>query len=171
MIGYSTLYKSMNGIKVLSDGISVISDGQAQHENIIYNDYIYSEDAKTQLTNNKVKTEEIECNDFQADNIMSLTINTNSIQTKYFLVNNNNTDYFKIDAVTNNKLTSNIEMDLYEPLNIINKDFHQTQTGRIYQQGTNNNYLKDTYINVWIFRNRFKLNSIRWFKFIKRFDD
>lgn len=150
MIGYSTLYKSMNGIKVLSDGVSVISDGQAQHENIIYNDYIYSEDAKTQLTNNKVKTEEIECNDFQADNIMSLTINTNSIQTKYFLVNNNNTDYFKIDAVTNNKLTSNIEMDLYEPLNIINKDFHQTQTGRIYQQGTNNNYLKDTYINGYL---------------------
>lgn len=150
MIGYSTLYKSMNGIKVLSDGVSVISDGQAQHENIIYNDYIYSEDAKTQLTNNKVKTEEIECNEFQADNIMSLTINTNSIQTKYFLVNNNNTDYFKIDAVTNNKLTSNIEMDLYEPLNIINKDFHQTQTGRIYQQGTNNNYLKDTYINGYL---------------------
>ena len=61
MIGYSTLYKSMNGIKVLSDGVSVISDGQAQHDNIIYNDFIYSEDGKTQLTNNKVKTEDIEC--------------------------------------------------------------------------------------------------------------
>lgn len=150
MIGYSTLYKSMNGIKVLSDGVSVISDGQAQHDDIVYNDHIYSEDGKTQITNNKVKTEEIECNDFQADNIMTLTINTNSLQTKYFLVNNNNTDYFKIDAVTNNKLTSNIEMDLYEPLNIINKDIHQTQTGRIYQQGTNNNYLKDTYINGYL---------------------
>ncbi len=123
MIGYSTLYKSMNGIKVLSDGISVISDGQAQHDNIIYNEYIYSQDSKTQLTNNKVKTEDIECLDFQADNVMTLSINTDAIQTKYFLVNNNDTDYFKIDAVTKNKLTSNIEMDLYEPLILLTKIF------------------------------------------------
>ncbi len=150
MIGYSTLYKSMNGIKVLSDGISIISDGNAQHQDIIYNNHIYSDDGKTQITNDTVKTDNIDCTNFNADNIMTLTINTNSIQTKYFLVNNNNTDYFKIDAVTNNKLTSNIEMDLYEPLNIIDNDIHQTQTGRIYQQGTNNNYLKDTYINGYL---------------------
>ena len=140
MIGYSTLYKSMNGIKVLSDGVSVISDGQAQHENIIYNDFIYSQDGKTQLTNKKLTTESIKCLELEADDVMTLSINTDSIQTKYFLVNNNNTDYFKIDAVTNNKLTSNIEMDLYEPLNIINKDIHQTQAGRIYQQGTSKIY-------------------------------
>ena len=146
MIGYSTLYKSMNGIKVLSDGVSIISDGQAQHDNIIYNDYIYSQDSKTQLTNNKVKTEDIECLNFDSENIMSLSINSNFIQTKRFLVNNNNTDYFQIDTIINNKLTSNIEMDLYEKLNIIDKDIAQTQTGRIYQQGTNNNYLKDTYL-------------------------
>lgn len=150
MIGYSTLYKSMNGIKVLSDGVSVISDGQAQHDDIIYNDFIYSQDGKTQLTNNKVKTEQVECLDFQADDITSLSVNTDSLQTKYFLVNYNNVDYFKIDPITNNKLTSNIEMDFNEQLNIINKDIRQVQTGRIYQQGTNNNYLKDTYINGYL---------------------
>ena len=44
MIGYNTLYKSMNGVKVLTDGISFISDGNAQHNNITYDDYIQSGD-------------------------------------------------------------------------------------------------------------------------------
>ncbi len=151
MIGYSTLYKSMNGIKILSDGVSTISDGQAQHESIIYNDYIYSDDGKTQLTNNKVKTENVECTNFDADNIMSLTIDTNSLKTKYLVVDDNsNNDLFIIDGITNNKITANIPMDIYEPLTVIDCDIHQTQTGRIYQQGTNNNYLKDTYINGYL---------------------
>ena len=46
MIGYNTLYKSMNGIRVLSDGISMITDGNAIHDDIIYNDTIKSKMVK-----------------------------------------------------------------------------------------------------------------------------
>ncbi len=62
MFGYISTYdKSMNGVKVLSDGISIISDGVAQHENIIYNDYIKSADDLTEIVNNRIITEIIEC--------------------------------------------------------------------------------------------------------------
>ncbi len=150
MIGYSTLYKSMNGIKVLSDGISIISDGNAQHQDIIYNNHIYSDDGITQITNDTVKTDNIDCTNFNADNVISLTMTTDSLETKYFDVKNNDIKYFEIDSVLNNIINANLPINCNEQLNIIDTDIHQTQSGRIYQQGTNNNYLKDTYINGYL---------------------
>jgi len=44
---YTILDRSMNGIRTVTDGISIISNGIATHENVYYNEFIKSADEKT----------------------------------------------------------------------------------------------------------------------------
>jgi len=142
--------RSMNGIKTLSDGISIISDGVAQHENIIYSEFIYSEDGKTQMINNQLTTEIVECQNLNADDIMSLEINTDLLKTKNIkIVDISGNEIFIGDGI-NKKFTFNGNTEFNEPLTIINKVLNQTQGGYIYQTGTNFNTLKDTKINGFL---------------------
>ena len=143
MIGYNTLQKSMNGVKVLTDGVSFISDGNAQHENIIYNDYIESESGQTKLTSDSLETINITCTDLTATNFTGSTIDVENIEGNYLEIKNKSTNntLLKVDGITNNNITINAPTSLNNQLNVINYDIHQTQTGRIYQQVTNNNYL------------------------------
>jgi hypothetical protein len=150
MIGFTTMSRSMNGIKTLSDGISIISDGVAQHENIIYSEFIYSEDGKTQMINNQLTTEIVECQNLNADDIMSLEINTDLLKTKNIKVIDNSGNEIFIGDGINKKFTFNGNTEFNELLTIINKNLNQTQGGYIYQTGTNFNTLKDTKINGFL---------------------
>lgn len=152
MIGYNTLSKSMNGVKVLTDGISFISDGNAQHDNIIYNDYIKSETNETTLTNNSLDTTNITCDSLTANNFMATNIDAENIEGNYLIIKNKTTNntLMTIDGITNNNIVANVPLTFNNQLNLVNYDLRQTQAGRIYQQGTNNNYLKDTYINGYL---------------------
>lgn len=151
MFGYTSIYdKSMNGVKVLSDGISIISDGVAQHENIIYSDYIKSQDGKTEIINNKITTEIVDCQDLISDDIMSLEINTDLLKTKNIKVIDTSGNEIFIGDGINKKFTFNGNTEFNEPLTIINKVLNQTQGGYIYQTGTNYNTLKDTKINGYL---------------------
>ncbi len=148
MIGYSTLYKSMNGIKILSDGVSIISNGDASHNNIVYSNYIYSSDAQTQITNNKVKTVNVECNNFTASTISATNISSNSDITKYLLVNDGG-NLFEVNKTTNS-IIANLPTTMNNILSLINYNFNQTQTGIINQSGTGTNNFKDTNINGFL---------------------
>lgn len=150
MIGYNTLYKSMNGIRVLSDGISMITDGNATHDDIIYNDTIKSKDSKTILINNKITTEIINALNFEAGEIIVDTGYLDNIFSKYLQVNNILNDPIIICDGLNNFLTISTPSTFNNKIDIINNDIHQTQTGKLYQQGTGENYLKDTYINGYL---------------------
>ena len=151
MIGYNTLYKSMNGIKVVSDGISFISEGIAQHEDIIYNNTIMSNDSKTILKNNNIKTETIECNSINTDSLITTDIEADNIQTKYFKVLDSlDKNIFLVDGLLNDMIYSYKQFNFNEKLYIVDKDIHQVQTGKIYQQGTGENQLKDTYVNGYL---------------------
>lgn len=151
MIGdYTVLDKSMNGVKTLSDGISLISDGTATHDYLYYNDIIQSTDGQTTITNDSVTTETITCDAFNATNIFATDVSSNIVECKRLYVR---------DASNNSILDVNgtaKTLDLYgtsyfrNPVNLINYDFNQTQSSRIYQQGTNSNSLKDTYINGFL---------------------
>ena len=79
MIGYNTLYKSMNGIRVVSDGVSLISDGTANFNDIIYEDTIKSADGKTTIKNANITTEDINCLNLNCDNLETIDINSNNI--------------------------------------------------------------------------------------------
>lgn len=152
MIGYNTLNKSMNGVKVLTDGISFISDGSAKHDDIIYNDFIKSETSQTILTNDSLNTININCDSLTADTFTATNINAENIEGNFLTINNKTTNdsLITIDGITNNDIIVNVPITFNNSLDIVNYDLHQTQTGRIYQQGTNNNYLKDTYINGYL---------------------
>jgi hypothetical protein len=142
--------RSMNGIKTLSDGISIISDGIAQHENVIYSEFINSEDGKTQMINNQLTTEIVECQNLNADDIMSLEINTDLLKTKNIKVIDSSGNEIFIGDGINKKFTFNGNTEFNEPLTIINDVLNQTQGGYIYQTGTNFNTLKDTKINGFL---------------------
>lgn len=151
MFGYTSIYdKSMNGVKVLSDGISIISDGVAQHENIIYADFIKSEDNKTEIINNKVTTEIVDCQNLISDDIMSLEINTDLLKTKNIKVIDASGNEIFIGDGINKKFTFNGQTEYNEPLTIINTVLNQTQGGYIYQTGTNYNTFKDSKINGYL---------------------
>lgn len=152
MIGYNTLQKSMNGVKVLTDGISFISDGNAQHDNIIYNDYIKSESGQTTISNDTLETINVICSDLTSDDFTTQTITAENIQANYLKIINKLTSaiLLEVDGITQNQILSNVVMVLNNLLQIVNADIHQTQTGRIYQQGTNSNYFKDSYINGYL---------------------
>lgn len=150
MIGFTTLSRSMNGIKTLSDGISIIEDGVAQHENVIYTDFIVSEDGKTEIINNKITTEIIDCQNLNADDIMSLEINTDLVKTKNIKVIDASGNEIFIGDGINKKFTFNGPTEYNQPLTIINKILNQTQGGYIFQTGTNFNTFKDSKINGYL---------------------
>lgn len=151
MFGYTSIYdKSMNGIRTLTDGISIISDGVAQHENIIYSDYITSQDTKTKLINNKITTENIESINATLDDVMSLTINTDSLKSKNItIVDSSDNSIFSLNGTTQ-QFTLNGASNYYEPLTMIDTIIYNTQGTYIYQTGTNFNTLKDTEINGYL---------------------
>ena len=151
MFGYTSIYdKSMNGVKTLSDGISIISDGIAQHENIIYNEFIKSEDGQTQLTNNEIYTFNVTCENVYADNLVGDFMTAREVTAKKIkVVDNDGNEIFIGDGV-NNKFTFNGLSDYYEPLTVINTVLNQTQGGYIYQTGTNYNRFKDSKINGYL---------------------
>lgn len=152
MIGYNTLQKSMNGVKVLTDGVSFISDGNAEHQNIVYTEYITSDSGQTTLSSDGLITDSIVCDSIDCQTFDASDVQANSIEAKYLKIINQLTSsiLFEVDGITQNKIIANVQMTLNNILQLINADIQQTQTGRIYQQGTNNNYLKDTYINGYL---------------------
>jgi len=153
MIGdYSVLEKSMNGVKTLSDGISTISNGIATHENIIYNDYIKSEDEKTEILNDTINTENINAENIFGSTINSGDLTSNTLNCNYLYVNDLNNplqDVMEVNGLTK-KLTMYSNSDFRDTVNIINANMVQTQGGTIQQTGTNFNTLKDTKINGFI---------------------
>lgn len=152
MIGYNTLSKSMNGVKVLTDGVSFISDGDAEHNNIVYNEFIESNSGQTILNNDSLNTINVTCTNLTATDFDATNIDAENIEGNYLEIKNKTTNnsMIIIDGITNNNIVANVPMTLNNQLSLVNYDLHQTQTGRIYQQGTNNNYLKDTYINGYL---------------------
>ena len=152
MIGYNTLQKSMNGVKVLTDGVSFIADGNAQHQNIVYNEYIKSDSGQTTLSPDGLITDSIICDTIDCQTFDASDVQANTIEAKYLKIINQLTSaiLLEVDGITQNKIMANVQMTLNNVLQLINADIQQTQTGRIYQQGTNNNYLKDTYINGFL---------------------
>jgi len=153
MIGdYSVLEKSMNGVKTLSDGISIISDGVATHENVIYTDYIKSEDEKTTILNDTITTETINVNDINALNIFGDDISTSVLNCDYLYVNNVNNPLQDVLEVNGNinKLKVYGQTEFTNTVNVINTNVSQTQGGTIQQTGTNFNTLKDTKINGFL---------------------
>lgn len=152
MLGYSTLDKSMNGVKTLTDGISIISDGIAQHENIIYNDYIKSEDGQTEIINDTVTTININAQNITGENINSDDLNTNILNCNYLYVNDISNPLQDVMEVNGDikKLKINGTTDFRNIVNFIDTNFLQTQTGYIHQTGINFNTLKDTKFNGYI---------------------
>ena len=152
MIGYNTLQKSMNGVKVLTDGVSFISDGNAEHQNIVYTEYITSDSGQTTLSSDGLITDSIICDSIDCQTFDASDVQANTIEAKYLKIINQLTSaiLLEVDGITQNKIIANVQMTLNNILQLINADIQQTQTGRIYQQGTNNNYLKDTYINGYL---------------------
>lgn len=152
MIGYNTLQKSMNGVKVLTDGVSFISDGNAEHQNIVYSEFIKSDTGHTTLSDNSLTTDDVNCVNITCDNFDASDIQTGTIQANYLKILNQLTSaiLLEVDGITQNKIIANVQMTMNNILQLVNADIQQTQTGRIYQQGTNNNYLKDTYINGYL---------------------
>ena len=111
MIGYNTLYKSMNGIRVVSDGVSLISDGTATHEDIIYDNTIKSADGRTLIKQNNINTEDVNCIKLNCDNLETTDINSNNIYCHYFLVKDNSgNNIFKVDGILNNTIYTYQEM-------------------------------------------------------------
>lgn len=153
MIGdYTVLEKSMNGVKTLSDGISIISDGVATHENVYYTEFIKSEDEKTIIINDTITTENIDAENIFGSNITGFDLNTNTLNCNYLYVNdlsNPLQDVLEVDG-TLKKLKMYGQSEFRDVMSIINKNLSQTQGGTIQQTGTNFNILKDTKINGFI---------------------
>jgi len=154
MFGYiSSLDKSMNGIKTLSDGISVITDGNASHENITFNNYVKADNGLTSILNNSITTGTLNAdnaniyNDLTTNNLDAINIDCD-----YFSVNNVNDSLNKtciIDGNTNT-ITNNGSSTFNNSISIINKNISQTQSGTIQQTGTGTNNFKDTNINGFL---------------------
>ena len=153
MIGdYSVLEKSMNGVKTLSDGISTISNGIATHENVIYTEYIKSEDEKTEILNDTINTENINAENIYGSTINSGDLTSNTLNCNYLYVNDLNNplqDVMEVNGFTK-KLIMYSTSEFRDTVNVINANMVQTQGGTIQQTGTNFNTLKDTKINGFI---------------------
>jgi len=149
---YSVLDKSMNGVKTLSDGISFIENGNANHNEIVYNQYLKSSDEQTILTNDTVTTENVNAENINATNISSGEMNATSVECDYLYVNDVNNILSNVLEVNGNSKTLKAygTSEFLSNVLLTNATLNQTQTGRIYQQGTSNNYLKDTYINGYL---------------------
>ncbi len=149
---YTILEKSMNGIKTLSDGISIISNGEATHENIFYTEFIKSEDEKTILLNDTITTETINVDTLNALDIVSDEVSTGILSCDYLYVNDVNNPLQDVLEVDGNlrKMKLYGQAEFRDVVNIINVNAVQTQGGTIQQTGTNFNTLKDTKINGFL---------------------
>lgn len=140
---YSIFNNSLNGIITLSDGVSFISDGQAQHENVIYTNFIKSEDEATILTTNTLTTGTINVETINATNI---TANSETLGT--LNVTNLNVDNygFYVDGF-NNTISSSLPTTMNNSLKVVGNEF-SLENGNITQTGTTSiNTLKTTTIN------------------------
>lgn len=144
MFGYQTvLDKSMNGVKTLSDGKSIITDGVATHDNIVYTTNLKSSDAKTNLTNNTITTENINALLLNATNI-----NANSETVGTLTCTNLNVDNYGlfVDGFNNN-ITSSLPTTMNNTLKVVGNEF-TIENSNINQIGTTStNNLKTTSIN------------------------
>jgi len=149
---YSILEISMNGVKTLSDGISIISNGEATHENIYYTEFIKSEDEKTILLNDTITTETINVDTLNALDIVSDEVSTGILSCDYLYVNDVNNPLQDVLEVDGNlrKMKLYGQAEFRDTVNIINVNAVQTQGGTIQQTGTNFNTLKDTKINGFL---------------------
>lgn len=149
---YTILEKSMNGVKTLSDGISIISNGIATHENIYYTDFIKSEDEKTILLNDTITTETINVDTLNALDIVSDEVSTGILSCDFLYVNDVNNPLQDVLEVDGNlkKLKMYGQSEFRDVVSIIDKNMTQTQGGSIQQTGTNFNTLKDTKINGFL---------------------
>jgi hypothetical protein len=93
---YSILDKSMNGVKTLSDGISFIENGKANHNELIYNDFIKSADDQTTLTNDTITTENIFTQNLNAANIAADDMNADVLTCDYFYVKDVSNNLFNV---------------------------------------------------------------------------
>lgn len=140
---YSIFNNSMNGVITLSDGVSFISDGQAQHENIIYTNFIKSEDEATILTNDTLTT-----GDITATNINATNITANSETLGTLTVTNLNVDNygFYVNGFANT-ISSSLPTTMNNTLKVVGNEF-TLENGNINQIGTTStNTLKTTSIN------------------------
>ena len=140
---YSIFNNSMNGTITLSDGVSFISDGQAQHENVIYTNFIKSEDELTTLTNNSLTTVNL-----TATNLTATNISANSETLGTLTVTNLNVDNygFVVDGF-GNTISSSLPTTMNNTLKIVGNEL-TIENGNINQTGTTSlNTLKTTSIN------------------------
>jgi len=140
---YSIFNNSMNGVITLSDGISFITEGQAQHENIIYSNFIKSEDEKTILTNNSLTTETIDADNL---NVTNITANSETVGVLNCTTLNVDNYGFYVDGF-GNTISSSLPTTMNNTLKIMANEF-TLENGNINQIGTTSvNTLKTTTIN------------------------
>ena len=73
LIGYDLYAKSMNGIITISDGTSIISDGNAEHDIIIFDNKCQSSGSNTILTDGSILTNNIILNNSLIVNSVSIS--------------------------------------------------------------------------------------------------
>lgn len=140
---YSIFNNSMNGVITLSDGVSIITDGQAQHENIIYSNFIKSENSETVLTTNTLTTGTID-----ASNLTVTTINADAETVGVLNCTTLNVDNygFYVDGF-GNTISTSLPTTMNNTLKVVANEF-TLENGNINQIGTTAvNNLKTTSIN------------------------
>lgn len=144
MFGYQTvLDKSMNGVKTLSDGKSIISDGIATHNNIVYTSTIKSSDVKTTLTNDTITTENLDVDSLNATNISA---NSETVGILTCTTLNADNYGFYIDGFNNN-VSSSLPITVNNNLKVVGDEL-TIENSNLNQIGTTTtNNLKTTSIN------------------------
>lgn len=140
---YSIFNNSMNGVITLSDGISFITDGQAQHENVIYTNFIKSEDELTILTHDSLTTIDISANNLDVTNISADSETLGTLTVTNLNVDNYG---FYVDGFANT-ISSSLPYTMNNSLKVVGNEF-TLENGNITQIGTTSiNTLKTTTIN------------------------
>lgn len=140
---YSIFNASMNGVITLSDGVSSISDGVAQHDAVIYSDYIQSKDGTTTLTNDSLTTQTV-----NADWVDAQTISANSETVGVLTCTTLNVDAygFYVDGFANT-ISSSLPTTMNNPLSVVGNTL-TLDNANLDQIGTTaTNNLKTTSIN------------------------
>ena len=152
MNGDYTIYeRSMNGVKVLSDGVSFISDGTATHQKIFYTDTIESSpDGFTKLDQNSVTTINVNCDTLTATNTNATNLDANLIDSLRLRINDASNNIIYDFNGNNSTATFNGVSNFNNTINVTNKNIVQTQTGEINQSGTGTNDFKDSNINGFL---------------------
>lgn len=151
MFGYTTVYdKSMNGVKTLSDGKSIISNGVASHENIVYTNYVKSEDELTSLTNDSLTTQTVNSTEIDCATLTANTANSTALNTLHFTVHDSlGNSLLDVDG-SNELMTIDVFTEMNNALKVIDNNIQQTQSSTLQQTGTGSNLLKDTTINGYL---------------------